>query len=636
MLNKIKLYLPPKRKLATMLSVSVATAFTLFFYTPFDIYLHNPSDFIVGWRFLLPFLLAYFLGCFLIVLLFLILVWYRKIIIGVALLAVCGVLIIIARFAFMMFESSYLYVLVGIAAAAVIWVLMNKILKESTFDVVTLLIWGLLIAAYVQTLFLNGNMIIIKNQQAAYSEQSAANIVNLLIWAVLTLLPLCIFILYKHKKKEFRFEGILTFSMVIVFGMQTTGLIKTAATAALPVGYDEGIAEYKSYEATTKLSNDNNILVFILDRMDVMFMREAFERYPHLKEYLDGFTHYENNITEYWDTFPSVTSMLTHNYYKQGQTYMEYWEESWAQYNFIDTLRENGFTTNLFLDYSSTYGSLCQLQNRSDNFVLHDKVKVNMRDFTSIISRLSLGRLSPYILKDLWLAKIAPNFGNNLFLYPIWAQHPVIGIHSDLSFHSYVQQADFSASSDKSVFTIMHLNGAHVSGDRADSTSYGLHFDDESGSILLGGDVIDSTRATLEILNVYFERLKDIGVYDNSTIILLADHGYGRTPGETASLLIKPAGSSGALQTDINSELSHKYFGASVLDAAGLPYDSLGISYFDLIDGLTPPVRIFYNLDHWFPAWLSLGTSARLNIYGFFEVSGDANIPENWVYFPFD
>jgi len=634
--SKLKSILPPKWKLATMLSVSFASAFTLFFYTPFDIYLHNPSDFIIGWKFLLPLLLAFFLVCFLAILILLLLVWHRKIMIGVILLATCGLFMLIGRFAFMMFTLSYIYMLAAVAVLAAVWVLMIKILKENAFDVVVLLISGILIAAYIQTLFLNGNMIMIKNEQTEYSLLTVDNIINLLIWSVITLLPLCIFILLKIKKKVFRVDKVLTFSMVIILGMQSVGLVITAATTDIPEGYDEGQVIYKSYEATSNLSNEKNILVFILDRMDVAYMREALERYPHLKDYLDGFTHYENNITEYWDTFPSVTSMLTHNYYKPGQTYTEYWEESWAQYSFIDNLKENGFTTNMFLDYSSTYGSHSQLQNRADNLIAHDKVEVNFSGFTSTISRLSLGRLSPYLLKDLWLPMIAPNFGNSLFHYPVWVQQPVIGIHSDLLFHGYIQQAEFTASSDKSVFTIMHLNGAHVSGDKADTTSYGLHFDDISGSILFGGDVIDSTRVTLEILNGYFEKLKGIGVYDLSTIILLADHGYERVPGETASLLIKPVGCSGVMQIDTETELSHKYFGASVLDAAGLPYGEFGISYFDLIDGMMPSARILYSLDHWFPAWTSFGTSAILELYGYYEVSGDANVPDNWVYILFD
>jgi hypothetical protein len=117
---------------------------------------------------------------------------------------------------------------------------------------------------------------------------------------------------------------------------------------------------------------------------------------------------------------------------------------------------------------------------------------------------------------------------------------------------------------------------------------------------------------------------------------MLADHGFGRVAGETASLLIKPAGSTGPLLVDRNAELSHKYFGAGILDTANISHAEFGISYFDIINGMDPPVRIMYGLYHWFPRFLELGSTASLTTYGIYEVAGDANIPENWTFIPVD
>jgi hypothetical protein len=626
--------LPPKQKLVVMISLSFASAFMLFIYTPLDIYLHNPTDFVVGWKFLLPPLAGLFVLCFFAVISLLLLIWHRKTKTGVILLTLCGGLVLILRFVLQMFPQIYIYMLAAIVFVMVIWVLMTKFIKEDAFNIIALALWGILTAAYIQTLFLNGSMVMITGQQTGYSELSIDNIINMLIWVVILLLPLCLFVFFKIRKKVFHFEKALILTVIIMIGMQSAGLISTAATTDLPPGYEEGTVMYKSYEATSNFNADENILVYILDRMDVLYMNETLERYPHLRDYLDGFTHYENNITEYWDTFPSVTSMLTHYYYIDGQTYEEYWAEAWARRNFMDVLRENGFTTNLYLDFSSTYGSLSQLHDRADNLVPHDKVELNIRGLTSTASRLSLGRLSPYLLKNLWLGPVVPNFGINFIHLPEWVQQPVIGIHADLKFYEYIKQAEYIVNSEKSVFTIMHLNGAHVSGFRNDPSSYGLHYDDETASIQFGGDVIDSTRVTLEILNIHFNKMKEIGVYGNSTIIMLADHGFGRVAGETASLLIKPAGSTGPLQADRSAELSHKYFGAGILDAANIPNDEFGISYFDIIGGSEPPVRLFYSLDHWFPAWIEFGTSAALTLYGIYEVTGDASIPENWNFIP--
>jgi len=216
----------------------------------------------------------------------------------------------------------------------------------------------------------------------------------------------------------------------------------------------------------------------------------------------------------------------------------------------------------------------------------------------------------------------------------MWAQQPIIGIKSDLKFNSYIHQADFTADSEKSVFTFMHLNGAHAHGSREDPASYGVQFNDESGNIYPGGTRLDTARVCFEILFYYFNKMKELGVYNNSTIILIADHGSDSNLGETASLIIKPSNSTGLLKRENITELSHKYFSASILSIAGLPYDEHGLSYFDLVDETTPPVRILYGYNNWFDQWAFWGSTSSLVLYGHYEINGDASNPDNWRFIP--
>jgi len=94
--------------------------------------------------------------------------------------------------------------------------------------------------------------------------------------------------------------------------------------------------------------------------------------------------------------------------------------------------------------------------------------------------------------------------------------------------------------------------------------------------------------------------------------------------------MIKPAGSTGELLFDTETELSSKYFAASILDAAGIRHEDLSLSYFDIINGTPPPLRIVYGLEHWWSAWVDHGLSGTLKYKGVYEISGDANNGENW------
>jgi hypothetical protein len=471
-----------------------------------------------------------------------------------------------------------------------------------------------------------------------YNILSRSRVANLLVWAVIAFLPLCIWILFKIKKKVFKFDKIIVFSALIIVGMQTAGLVSTAAATDLPQGFDE-IGEYGpkfvSYEAALSLNADENILVFIVDKMDVRFLREALTDYPDVRDYLDGFTLYENNVTEFNDTLTSVVSMLTQHYYSKGQSIEDYWAEAWARHNIIDTLREHGFAAYLYLDYLSTYGHLGQISGRMDNMRETEGLRLNTGGFITTISRLSFGRISPYLLKNFFLSTVEPAFGNTLFVFnhdPLSMPLPIVSETADMQFRQYIRQNDLAADSASSVFMVMHLNGAH-----------GGSFGDVRGN----PRNIPGLVYSLDVINTYLSKIRDIGIYDNSTVIIVGDHGAPLAaeendddiwwvPPVTTGLLIKPKGSSGELVIDVETELSSKYFAASILELADIPHQGLSLSYFDLIGGTTPQVRVLYDFENWFGAWWNHGVAGELVFRGIYEITGDANNAENWQHFPAD
>ena len=619
---------PSNLKLMAILSSAFAVSFTIFLFTPFDLYLHNPTAFVVSWKLMLLPLLIFAIAGFVALAAMLLILCYRKTFLGVILFLLSALFVAYVRFISQLFLSIYLFFFIIIALALVLWVMSLKVLKEKAVDAALLLIWGVLVIAYGQTLFLNGNMTLITGDIARYSVLTPENLVNLLLWVLLALLPLCFWIVSQAKNKGFKFEKALIFTMFLISGMQISGLVSTAISTELPVGYEDN-PKYLSYEPTLEFNADNNICVFLLDRFDVTYMAEVLKEYPELNEQLDGFTFYTNNISEFGATFPSVTTMLTQHYYENSLTFNEYWEEAWAQHSVIDTLKEKGFTTNLLIDQLSTYGDAVTIQDRADNLEDAEGLRVDYRQMFNTVGRLSLGRMAPYILKNLFLDRLNSSFGTKLFRLNagLDAQDPVIVAQSDLKFYEYIKQNDFSCNCKKSVFDFIHLNCSHADWD-THILSGGYHYDEKNGTITARGNYIDSTRACFEILNVYFRKMKNLGVYDNSTIILLADHGrvFDEKTAVTTCLLIKPKGSSGALKTDSKTELSNRYFAASVLEAAGFSHDDLGVSYFDIINGASPPIRYFYSYD------AQRGRTEAFALSGFYEISGDANDITNWRY----
>jgi len=576
MADKIKTLLPSKGKLGITVAISFAYSFMLFIYTPLDMFLHNPVDFVVGWRFLLPPLMLVFVISFIAIFVVLTLLHHRKILPGVVALALFGVMVIIARFALGLFSVAFFHVMGAIVVAIIAWILLLKVLKRQAFNVVVLLMGGVLLAAYIQTLFLNGDMVSIMGQQTGYGELTFENIRNILTWIVIIIAPLFLCLIFKPDNKPLKFDKAYVLSIVIIVGMQTVGLVSTAISTDLPEGYDQRPI-YFSYDAAINFNDENNVLVFLLDTLDVRVIRDTFEAYPHLQGYLDGFTLYENHTAEHFGTVPSVVAMLTGHHAVAGQQGPELKEEAWAKHNFIDTLRENGFRANLYLCLISVFGNYNQIAHRSDNLGVANHVELNIQQLLFTTTRLSFARISPYLLKNTWLTNITPDFGRSFFNIEVEDETavfiPMVGIHSDMRFHRYITHNEFTANSEESVFTFIFLNGPHAHGHIDDPYSNGFHFDEATGGLRQGGSRTQVTRAVFESLNYFFNRMKEIGVYDNTTIIITGDHGLREQIPDTVSLFIKPQGSTGPLVTDSVTELSLINFQATVMEAAGLAHE---------------------------------------------------------------
>jgi hypothetical protein len=509
------------------------------------------------------------------------------------------------------------------------------IFRGKLLDVATLLLCGVLLASYVQMLFLNGEMTTVIG--GTDYTINLSNTLSRLIYFIVVFVPLCIWKGLQDSKtlKNIRWETGIASISIIILGMQAAGLL-----AAMP-GYDPKVVSgpnYLSYNKAFQLSSEGNICVFITDTLDVKYMKEALEKYPELHEQLDGFTFYENNVSSQIGTLRSTTQMLTGQVWSSRDSIIAYFEKAWARHNFIDILHENGYNSTLLI-CKATFGSFNDLKGRADNLAAlkESDVKKKYSKIAETVLNISFSRAAPYYFKNWFILGYDAGFSNYFFEWPdIDVSLPAINNSTDIRFYNNLKTAGLYTQDERPTFTIAHLNCAHDKGYR---------YNPDADTVELYDDG-DSVRGCFAILNEYFNQMKKLDIYDNSTIIIIADHGAGenmrygelKVAGEiTSSLLIKPENKRGNLEIDMASELSHENFRASILQIAGLPHEDFGLSYFDIIDGRLPQKRELY-------AGYNFGFVAQDGTYeitrdgsnpgliGVYEITGDANDFSNWVF----
>jgi len=126
----------------------------------------------------------------------------------------------------------------------------------------------------------------------------------------------------------------------------------------------------------------------------------------------------------------------------------------------------------------------------------------------------------------------------------------------------------------------------------------------------------------------YLDQLKRLGLYKNSTIVITGDHGSRRddiNPLESAivtGLFVKPAGRAGEPLAFNSAPVSSDNLRPFIYEQAGLPYASLGKTYFEVPQNAENARYLYHRLKK------TDKNPSRLLIY---EIKGDANRFENWT-----
>lgn len=557
----------PKQRRTAFIAASLMFVFTLFFLMPLDLYLNNHIEFNIGF-----------------------------------------------------IDIAFPLLVASICIFIALILLFPLILRCQALDVAVLLLCGATAAFYFQVLFLNGEMRPFMDDDTDYIILNAKGWINFTVFYIITFLPLFMWKGLKDSKKykTIKWEKGVIYASIIILGMQTAGI------AASITGYDmthfDG-SQYFSYKKAFQLSSEGNICVFITDRLDVKYMDKALEDYPELNEQLEGFTFYKNNVSTHTFTFPSITRMLTGEPYDNSD-FFAYMDKAWARRNIIDVLRENGYRSALLISRSGAYGRLSHVYDRADNITVPEKSGIDKKhsQIAKTTINISFSKAMPYFAKGIFIERTGMGFGNAFLEWPDDVLLPIISVETDLNFYKHLKTAGLSIQTEHKTLSIAHLNCAHDGGYRYNQVVDTIE--------LYDGDRHDSARGCFAILNEYFSQMKDLGIYDNSTIIIVADHGtqnnIQETPqlaGEiTSALLIKPINASGDLKTDTESELSNVNFAAGILRIAGLQHEDFGLAYFDIIDGQLPQTREFFL------------TRDKYKTRDRYIISGDANDFSNWTF----
>lgn len=482
-------------------------------------------------------------------------------------------------------------------------------LPEVIFKGMLGLITGVNIAAYVQSMFFNKNIGLVGVSAEGYVPDAEWARVNLIIWIIIIL---GVFgMAYVKQIKALKLYSCISLFMLLVQGVAFGTLFLSVDKSAFE--YAEGDLTFDMSEQLM-VSGEENIIFLVFDTVPNTWFEETAKTYPEIYSIMQDFTYYNNAECNYFGTYPSMVHMLTGNPFNPLLKTDDWFFESWNNEKtnaFYGLLQSKDYKINIYpQDPSLVVGwntSLEMIQDKVSNIYPKNSVRsIDYAKLYNVLLRLSAFRYSPDNLKKVF--HVGESEYSGIVSYP---DNSVL--YKNSSFYKNLIEKELTIDEDSNYFIFKHFNGAHE------------YVNDEECNYLENATRQQTVRGIFTLVGEYLTQLQEKGVYDNSTIIVLTDHGISI---DTQPIFfIKHKNESHDEMQVSKAPIDYTELLPTIVEVLGEEHSAYGQSIYD-IDEDEVRERFYYEraLDEEFPkVWNSTGEKmvSSANIWRKYIYAGD-------------
>ena len=274
-----------------------------------------------------------------------------------------------------------------------------------------------------------------------------------------------------------------------------------------------GLDKEPIYYTTTRdefnYSKENNMIVLLLDNFDSAVFTEILQEYKD-NEYsriLQDFTYYPDTLGMYSATDFAIPQILTGEKYENDVSYGTYVNESFAASPLLNELYNDGWDCGI---YSTQLMPVLEKEDMIENVEKVELTVSSHRRLAEYMYKFVGFRYLPQCLKEYcWfypddmkeMMRIKNADGREIFAW------------NNAKFYDDLEKIEVQKENNS--FHFYHLEGTHA----PFTMDAELNYTKETTSIQEEG------KAMMKLLDSYFTELKEAGIYDNSAIIIMADHG---------------------------------------------------------------------------------------------------------------
>lgn len=442
------------------------------------------------------------------------------------------------------------YVLLVISGTALAGALMPVPAFERYFGI---------LAALAALAWVQGNLLVwdygpLDGRSIPWLQGAWKGVIDLALWVVILwsacALPKC--------------RGIIIRAAFATLLIQMAGMAITGVSRAgdlLSGGFAEPDAAGRA--AMARFSSDHNVLHVVMDGFQSDIFRDILseEDSRGLKHQLEGFTFFRDNLGVFPYTQMTVPALLSGKVYHNHVPAEDFIAEALRGSTILNAAVEHGYEVDIAAPVPLK--NVYTLAEHTHSYGITANSHATREDYTAVdaarLADLALFRVVPHFAKalvhrdELWLFQGRGRSGKYLQLQ----------YFADLQFLEQLRDG-MTADRRGPVYKMLHLMLSHrpTVGNR-DCAFDGIHGTSREA-------VTNQARCGLIAVVRILERMKELGIYDASLIVLMADHGawvpasgvIGRSGADGSGrevgpdtigmaipvLAIKPPGASGPLQ----------------------------------------------------------------------------------------
>lgn len=493
------------------------------------------------------------------------------------------------------------------------------LLRGRIFNLVISFLFAGTLAGYLQGNFWNIDHGTLAGDTTNWLKYKFPMLKNCAAW-------LCIFVvvfLLVYLSRRIWTKG-LNLICVIMIGAQIVALAFLTVGKESDKLWEAGQGEqFVTRDGIFEVSGKKNVIVFLLDRCDRSYIDEILNLHPEWLEYLNGFISYHDFTGSYSRTNPSITYLLTGKVQTFTEPWPDYFREAWEESNLLPDIHDAGYDTRVYADCGCVFGDAQNVAGFVDNV----RGAKQVVDYTGLLKKmliLSAYRYLPEAMKPYFqiysgdLNKIVSVEEENSELEDI-----LFSVDDPAFWKGYRDQGQLTVDNkSKGAFIFYHLMGAHP--------PYNM---DENGNRVAESGRIAQMTGNLTLMFQYFDDLKRLGVYDDSTIIITTDHAFDFPNGWLSELdgprmlplLVKTAGADLEEPMQVsNKQVCQDNLRASIAAYMGLK----GFDYGRTLESVGEDeslTRIF-----WMQAYDTATLTVRDDANVTYKITGDANDFSNW------